>query len=54
MNVAIIENSDDAEIAEFITDEDGCRRLFPSYHDAEDWLMKNAEPGVVYQKFGDD
>lgn len=54
MIVAIIENADDPEIAEFMTDSTGERLLFDSYDAAEDYLMKNAERGVAYQKFGDD
>lgn len=54
MQVAIIENSDCPDIAEFLEDDTGKRLLFNSYDDAEDYLMRNAEPGIAYAKWGDD
>jgi len=54
MKVAIIENSDDPETCEFMTNSDGDRLLFVDYELAEDWLMHNATPGICYAKWGDD
>jgi len=54
MDVVIIENSDDPINCEFMTDSHGHRLVFDDYELAEDWLMRNAERGVVYAKWGDD
>lgn len=54
MKVAIIENADYPEIAEFMEDETGKRLLFDSYDEAEDWLMSHAESGTAYAKWGGD
>jgi len=51
MRVAIIENSDDPELAEFLTNEDGGRLLFVSHEAADNWLMDNAERGVAYLQY---
>lgn len=54
MQIALIENSDKPEIAEFIYDDEGNRLLFDSSEDAEKWCMENAEPGVFYKQYSDD
>lgn len=54
MIVAIIESSDDPETCEFMTHPNGQRLLFDNYELAEDWLMRNATPGILYAKWGDD
>lgn len=54
MKVAIIENSNMTSLAEFMVDENGDRRLFPTHADADMWLCDNAEPGVAYLQFDGD
>ena len=49
--VAIIENADNPKTANFITGEDGKRRMFDSPDNAEEWLAVHAKAGVDYRTF---
>lgn len=46
--VIILINAEDPEELEILTDERGCRLVFDSHQEAEDWLEENAEPGNSY------
>jgi len=49
MACAIIKNADQPELAYFLTDEWLDNLIFKSAEEAESYLMKNAEQGVVYR-----
>jgi len=49
MKYAIIQNADEPEFAEFMTDDNLDNLVFDSNEEADDYLMKNAEPGVGYR-----
>lgn len=49
MSCAIIKNSDEPELAYFLTDDDGENLIFASFEEADAYLMANAEQGVVYR-----
>ena len=51
MSVAIIKNSDFPEEAEFLTHPCGLRLIFKNHDDADNYLMANAESGVVYKQY---
>ena len=51
--IAIIEETGDASKADFMVNEDGERYVFKTYHEAENFLMDEAMPGITYQKWAD-
>ena len=51
--IAILKGTDNASTAEFMTDENGNRRVFKTWSEANTWLDNNAEIGPTYQKWPD-